>query len=141
MLTPSDYSEHHRPYVDNNGLLSPRFYDPDVTHEQYFRYETTPPWSDAEARIRFREFGYLGYIAISHIEYDELTEDFDVPLRSIIQNDSLAQELMLRGALIGPRAIDFPEINRTELLPGVTFFMHRDNPNLMQLNQDEFDAE
>ncbi|HMS23300.1 MAG TPA: hypothetical protein PKB09_00650 [Candidatus Saccharibacteria bacterium] len=120
MLTPSDYSEHHRPYVDNNGLLSPRFYDPDITHEQYFRYETTPTWSDSEARIRFREFGYLGYLPISHIEWDDDLEDF--PIRQILNQDIAAQELLSYGALVGPWAIDFPEMNRTELLSGIVFF-------------------
>ncbi len=140
MATREDYGEHHRPYVDNRGFLSPRFYDPHVTHDQYFRYESTPPWSDSEARIRFREFGYLGYVAVSHIEYDEPTEDIDIPLKSIIENDTLAQYLISCGALIGPRAIDFPDINRTELLPGVMFFMHRDNPSLQQINQGDLHA-
>lgn len=138
MATREDYSEHHRPYVDDRGFLSPRFYDPEVTHEQYFRYESTPPWSDSEARIRFREFSYLGYVAISHIEFIETSDGKDIPLRSIIENDGLAQDLVSRGALIGPRAIDYPEINRTELLPGVMFFMRQDNPSLQQINQEEF---
>lgn len=130
MVTREDYSEHHRPYVDDRGFLSPRFYDPEVTHEQFFRYESMPPWSDSEARIRFREFGFLKYAPVYEIIPEEYSiEGQPFPLREVLRREPESQLMMRLGALVGPRAIDMPERRQTLLLPGVMFFALLDNPN------------
>ena len=103
MVTREDYSEHHRPYVDDRGFLSPGFYDPEVTHEQFFRYESMPE------------------------EYSIEGQPF--PLREVLRREPESQLMMRLGALVGPRAIDMPERRQTLLLPGVMFFALLDNPN------------